>query len=135
MKRKLLKRLFPCGVAAVGFGALGLVSRLWLQEFYLFEWTARHSYLFLWAGALVLGSLGYGILSYSITAGNAAGVVIGQFLGDLLAARGERKVLPDMKPDMVERLTSHRGVLIWLVTVAAFFVGGMVIYRKRRAGE
>ena len=121
------KRLIPTAATVVVFALLCLLGRTWLKNLYLFEWTARHNYLYLWAAVLVLALLGESILAWSITAGNLAGVVLGQCLGDVLVAQKVAKLPPDASDSAVYQAHYHHGVWIWLCVVFAFFVAGVLV--------
>ena len=66
--------------------SLYYVSMKYLSDLYWFEWTRRHRYVWTWVFAIgfILGNRIF--ISFSITVGNLAGVIIGQYLGDRIQA-------------------------------------------------
>ena len=124
--------------AVIIFGGLYALSRTLLQNVYLFEWTSRNLYLYIWIPALILAVLNKTAVSYAITLGNLAGVVIGQLLGDFIISQNAKLITPETTPDMEYYLTYHQGAFIWIITVLAFTVLGIVLkivlsVRKRSA--
>lgn len=126
------ERLVPAAVTAATFGSLYLLGQTWLKNIYLFEWTARHNYLFLWAAALVLALLGKAILSYSITLGSLVGVLFGQLFGDFLVAQKVAKLSPGASDSAVYQAHYHHGVWIWLCVIFLFFAVGVLISLRQK---
>lgn len=131
-------RIMAMTAVIVIFGGLYALSRTLLSGVYLFEWTSRELYLFIWIPALILAALNKTAVSYAITLGNPAGVIIGQLLGDFIVTQNTKLITPDTTPDLVYRLTSHQGVFIWVITVIVFTAVGIVLQiisslRKRSA--
>ena len=113
--------------ALVVFGGLYALSRTLLQDVYLFEWTSRELYLYIWIPALILAVLNKTAVSYAITLGNLAGVIIGQLLGDFIISQNAKLITPDTTPDREYFLTLHQGVPIWVITALAFTALGIVL--------
>ena len=103
---------------------------------YLFGWTVHNKYWYIWVVSLALALIGSKIWAWTITFGNLAGVVIGQFLGDLLYQLG---FFHD---------GFHPGFRIWILFVlASFAIGGVseilslfaklidFLFRKKRRGK
>lgn len=114
-------------ISAALYGGLYLLSRTCLREMYLFEWTARNNYLYLWVGSLLLLLCGRELLSLSLTVGNIAGILVGQIVGDWLRARNIAKVTPEMDPAMKAQLYHHPGFELWLATVLVFFCADLLV--------
>lgn len=102
-----------------------------LQDLYLFEWTARHKYIGLWAIALVFLLLGKLFLTYAVALGNLTGILAGQFLGDWLRAQSIQKITPDMNAETVYHMYHHPGVEIWLAVVALFILASVLLCLAR----
>lgn len=131
-------RVTAMTAAVVVFGGLYALSRTLLYDVYLFEWTSRGLYLYIWIPALILAALNKNAVSYAITLGNLAGVVIGQILGDFIILQNAKLITPDTTPDREYLLTSHQGAFIWVITVFVFTAAGIVLQivssvRKRSA--
>ena len=65
-------------------------------------------------------------ISFSITVGNLAGVIIGQYLGDRIRAYTISQIVPGMDAETVYRLHDHPGIEIWLCTLFFFVVIGVI---------
>ena len=64
------------------------------------------------------------------TAGNWAGILIGQVLDDFIININAAKITPDMSAGKVWQLRTHYGVLIWLVVFLLSFGIGIRVERK-----
>lgn len=131
-------RVTAMTAAVVVFGGLYALARTLLQDVYLFEWTSRNLYLYIWIPALILAVLNKTAVSYAITLGNLAGVVIGQLLGDFIISQNAKLITPETTPDREYYLTTHQGAFIWIITVLAFTAVGIALQivssvRKRSA--
>lgn len=129
------KKLVCLLTTALLFLILYGLSMTALQDFYLFEWTARHKYIGLWAIALVLLLLGKLFLAYAVALGNLAGILTGQFLGDWLRAQSIQKITPDMNAETVYRMYHHPGVEIWLAVVALFVLASALLHLARKRSQ
>lgn len=108
------------------FFALYFVSKIYLQDMYLFEWTQRHYYLGMWiiAIGLILGNRI--LISFSISVGNFVGVLLGQYVGDWIKELTMSQIVSGMDPETVYQLQHHPGVEIWLLTIGIFFLIGAI---------
>lgn len=61
-----------------------LLSQTVFHEIYLFEWTAAHYYLCVWVASVTFCFLEMYKAALITTAGNWAGILIGQVLGDFI---------------------------------------------------
>lgn len=132
MKDATRKKLASCAVVAAAFGLLYLLSMTVWKDVYLFEWTAWHKYLYIWAVALAFGAGGLTTVAYSVTLGNLAGILLGQFLGDFLVAQKVAKLPPNAGNAEVYLANYHHGAFIWAATVLAFFLIGLTVALWRK---
>lgn len=133
--RNLKNKLIALTAAAAVFGVLYLISMTLLNKVYLFEWTARNLYCYVWVAVAVLIVLDKLRIAYAVTLGNLLGVIIGQYLGDLIKAQRVKQITPETTPDMTYELSTHYGVNIWAITIivcAAAGIAAQVISSKRR---
>ncbi|MBD5384164.1 MAG: hypothetical protein HDR72_04090 [Ruminococcaceae bacterium] len=133
--RNLKNKLIALIAAAAVFGVLYLISQTVLNEVYLFEWTARNLYCYVWVAVAVLIVLDKLKAAYAVTTGNLLGVIIGQYLGDFIKAQRVNLITPETTPDMAHELSMHYGAGIWAITVivcAAAGITAQVIAGKRR---
>lgn len=119
------------------FLLLYILSETVLHDFYPFDWTAKQFYLGAIIPIVLTTIFGAPVISTSITAGVVLGNVIGHFLGEFLRNRSIATVTPDMDAEMVARLHLHYGWVIWILTVMASAVFGVVLhyvlkYRRER---
>ena len=94
-----------------------------LADVYLFEWTGRRFYLYIWVSLpFFIFVLKDFVAAWIITIGNLAGVVIGQLWGDYLIYINSFKITPEMDAEMVYHLQYHYGAFIWLFIILACFI-------------
>ena len=73
-----------------------LLSQTVFHEIYLFEWTAAHYYLCVWVASVTFCFLEMYKAALITTAGNWAGILIGQVLGDFIIKINATKITPDI---------------------------------------
>ena len=83
-------------IVFLAYGLCYLLSQTVFHEIYLFEWTADHYYLCLWAVSVTFCFLEMYKAALSTTIGNWAGILIGQVLGDWIIQINATKITPDM---------------------------------------
>lgn len=110
-----------CLIATIAiFLILYLVSKIYLRNLYLFEWTQRHCYLGIWIIAIGLILLNKTLISAFISVGNVVGIFLGQYMGDWIRKITMSQITAGMEPETVYQLQHHPGVEIWLLTIAFF---------------
>ena len=112
-----------------------LLSQTVLHEIYLFQWTADHCYLWLWAASVTFCFLEMYKAALITTIGNWAGILIGQVLGDFIIKINAAKITPDMYVGKVWQLKTHYGVLIWLAVFLVSFIIGIMIEKNDPTGS
>lgn len=139
--RNIKGKVIAFAVALIVFIGLHVLSVTALKDAYLFEWLARASYCYIWAGVIVLILLDQTLVSYFVTLGTACGAFIGQYLGDYLCERNMAKITPDMSGDMKYYLSMHQGVFIFAIVVLGFAAAGVIcasvvsVRRKKNSGN
>lgn len=124
--RRILTSLIHCFIILTAFYTLYYLSYT-VFTFYLFIWTADNNYLYLWIIAILLVILKKPFAAYSITAGNIAGVIIGQYLGDYIYAVRSAKITDTMSAEMIHHLSNHHGAFIWLLVVLLSIAAGILL--------
>lgn len=66
------------------FLILYIVSTRFLGNIYLFDWTSRNHYLYIWIIPVLMDFLDHHIRSISISTGNFIGIIVGQTIGDFI---------------------------------------------------
>ena len=107
-----------------------LLSQTVFHEIYLFEWTADHYYLCLWVASVTFCFLKMYKAAFITTAGNWAGILMGQVLGDFIIKINAAKITSDMYVGKVWQLKTHYGVLIWLIVFLLSFIIGIRVEKK-----
>lgn len=124
-KKLLVKLLSICLV----FLSTYLISILFLQDVYLFNWTARNNYLYFWLIALIWVVFDKYVVAVSI----AVGHIVGLFLGIILD-----KIRLDavyLQYSMAELTESHnnllylKGAYYWFFTVMIFMIVGILLQK------
>lgn len=118
-------------IVFLAYGLCYLLSQTVFHEIYLFEWTADHYYLCLWAVSVTFCFLEMYKAALSTTIGNWAGILIGQVLGDWIIQINATKITPDMYVGKVWQLKTHYGVLIWLIVFLLAFSIGIRVEKKK----
>ena len=106
------------------------LSQTVFHEIYLFEWTADHCYLFLWAVPVTFCFLKMYKAALITVIGNWTGILIGQLLGDFIIKINAAKITPDMYIGKVWQLRTHYGVLIWLAVFLISFMIGIIVEKS-----
>lgn len=125
--RNLKNKAIALIASAAVFGVLYLLSMTLLNEVYLFEWTARNLYCYIWAIAAVLIVFDKLIASYAVTIGNLIGVLVGQLLGDLIISQRMKTISSETTSDMEYLLSYHYGAFIWAITILVFIAIGITV--------
>lgn len=123
--RNLKDKAVALIASAAVFGILYLLSMTLLNKVYLFEWTARNLYCYVWAIAAVLIVFDKLIVSYSVTFGNLIGILIGQFLGDFIRSQRMKQITPETTSDVEYLLSYHHGAFIWAITILVCLAAGI----------
>lgn len=120
-------------ITIIIFAALYLLSETVLSKLYLFQWTARHHYLYIWIFSIILLYCKKYIVSFSITFGNLFGIVIGQFFGDYIRYKNVLKITAEMPSEQRYSLYHHPGVEYWIITIIIFTMIGILVNKRRYA--
>lgn len=111
-------------IQLAAFAVLFAVSRLFLDDLYLFDWTARQYYCYIWLIACLFSFFGKNTIGVSITTGAILGVPIAQPIGDYIRAVNMSKITEDTDPQLQYFLSNNPSCFIWpLIVLAAFIVG------------
>ncbi|MDO5718994.1 MAG: hypothetical protein Q4P34_08415 [Tissierellia bacterium] len=129
---KLESRIKNCLITLLPFVVLYLLSKTVFDNIYLFNWTARNFYLFLWILAIAFAILGKMIYAKAISFGNIVGILIGQFFGDFLRNKNMAKITESMTEEQKYHLRSHKGVAIWLAIILISLILAYIITRKNK---
>lgn len=124
--RRILTTFIHCFIILLTFYILFYLSHTVLT-LYLFIWAAHNNYLYLWVIAVILAIFQKPSVAYSITAGNVAGVIIGQYLGDYIQAVRSAKITDTMSAEMIHHLSNHHGALIWLIVILVSIAVGILL--------
>ena len=103
-----------------------LLSQTVFHEIYLFEWTAAHYYLCVWVASVTFCFLEMYKAALITTAGNWAGILIGQVLGDFIIKINATKITPDI---YIYRKSMAAQDTLWSFDLAARFLT-FVYYRN-----
>lgn len=129
-------KLVAFGVCAAVYLGLYLISVTLLGKVYTFDYLAANLYYYNWIPVIVLIALNKTVVSYSITLGNLVGAIIGEVLGSGILNLRMNTLTPDSSVEEVYFKSTHYGAFIWLITLLAFIVVGIIseIVRRKRAG-
>lgn len=122
------KRYF---ITIIIFATLYFTSKTVFAKLYLFQWTARHHYLYVWIFSIILLYYKKHIVSFSITFGNLCGILIGQFLGDYIQHKNILKITTAMSSEQKYSLYHHPGVEYWIITIIIFTMFGILVNKNK----
>ncbi len=121
------KKLIAFITAVIVYLGLQVLSMTALSEVYTFKWMADHLYCYTWIAVLVLIALDCTSLSYYLTFGNLIGTIVGEILGGFIREQRMGKITPEMEAGEIHERSIHYGVLIWLITIIASLVVGIIV--------
>lgn len=124
--RRILTTFMHCILILLTFYILFYLSHT-VFTLYLFIWTAHNNYLYLWVICVILTIFRKPLVAYSITVGNVAGVIIGQYLGDYIQAVRSAKITDTMSVEMIYYLENHYGAFIWLLVILVSIAVGILL--------
>lgn len=128
-----MKKIILNGVLnLLAFLTVYVLSKCFWGDIYLFEWTSRHSYCYLWLIVIALVIFKKYIVAISITSGNIVGIVAGQWIGDAIRENNMKKIVDGMSNGERYYLMLHQGVFIWIITILIFIISGCIIERYRK---
>lgn len=113
-------------IVFLGYVVCYLLSQTVFHEIYLFEWTAAHYYLCVWVASVTFCFLEMYKAALITTAGNWAGILIGQVLGDFIIKINATKITPDI---YIYRKSMAAQDTLWSFDLAARFLT-FVYYRN-----
>ena len=112
--------------AMASFVVTAIISQTLLKDFYLFEWTSRNGYWFIWGGIFFSTAKRKPVVSAAIGLGNIISLILGHFLGEL-----------DL---MINRYTNPNALYynrndwsIWLRFCLLFIIMGAALQHKYTA--
>ena len=114
-------------------GLACLLSFVWLyfatknkyDNLYLFEWTADHSYLYIWAWVFYLTAVRKEIIAIALSAGNLFGVIVGQVYGSYLFDIDMAKL--EAGVDIGRGYPENYSFAIYIYSLLAAFILGVLI--------
>lgn len=129
-------KFIALGICAAVYLGLYLISVTLLGKVYTFDYLAVNLYYYNWISVIVLIALNKTVISYFITLGNLAGAIIGEVLGSGILNLRMNTLTPDSSVEEVYFKSTHYGAFIWLITLLAFVVIGIIseVVRRKRAG-
>jgi len=125
--RNIKNKIITFAVCIGVYIALQLLSSTILNGIYTFEWMARNLYCYTWLPVIVLIVFNKTLMAYFITIGNLIGTIIGELLGSCLREQRMSGITSDMNGSEIALRSYHHGVSIWLITIIAFVVVGIIV--------
>lgn len=120
-------------------GLACLLSFVWLyfatknkyDNLYLFEWTADHSYLYIWIWIFYLTGSQKDMVTIYLTIGNFFGIYVGQYLGSFIREVRMSLITPETAAGDAANLARHFGFEIWLISLFVFTVLGILVQTRK----
>ena len=114
------------------FVLIYVFSLLFLPDYYLFEWTARHYYLGIWLAGVALIYLKKEDEALALAVVNIVAILVGQFLGDYLQKQNMLKITDQLDNEAIYQLSKHHGVLIWIMTIVSCMIIFEIVKKLRK---
>lgn len=111
------------------FLSIHLISKMYLQDVYIFEWTSRYDFIFPWLIALIWVIFN----KYTVALSMAVGHIVGLFLGLYLDERRIADVL--LHYDISEltgakyELLQSKAAYTWFYTILIFMIIGIILQK------
>ena len=111
------------------FLSIHLISKMYLQDVYIFEWTSRYDFIFPWLIALIWVIFN----KYTVALSMAVGHIVGLFLGLYLDDRRIAGVL--LHYDISEltgakyELLQPKAAYTWFYTILIFMIIGIILQK------
>ena len=119
------------GIACLfSFLAEGILSQMFLEDVYLFEWTSRHGYWFIWVGIVFSTAKRKPVLSVSIAAGNLLALILGYLFARIDQFIKATQITPDMSPADIAYLLRPMDWRYWINLVLLFTIIGAALQHK-----
>lgn len=129
-KKSLISKTIHLAINALIFLAIYALSRTSFQQLYLFEWTSRNYYLFVWIFVIIFIVKGYYKSGYLVSLTNVFAIFFGQYLGDFIRNNRMKEIAPGIDPELAYKLSRHDGWWIWLVLIILSVIIGYIIGRR-----
>lgn len=97
------------------FIILYVITNIFLSNLYLFDWTARN--LYLWLFVLALKYFEKCKLAIVLNISNIIGLIIGEGLGSYLRQINILSITPYMSNQEIANAHTHYGVIIWFLII------------------
>ena len=111
------------------FLSIHLISKMYLQDVYIFEWTSRYDFIFPWLIALIWVIFN----KYTVALSMAVGHIVGLFLGLYL---DERRIADVLLHYDISELTGAKYELLqpkaaytWFYTILIFMIIGIILQK------
>ncbi len=126
-----MKNLTYSLLSLLPFLMIYLLSKTIFNNYYLFEWTASHLYLYTWLIAIVLILSKKYSYALMLSLANFFAVFIGQFVGDYLKQLNMAKITTTNDAETIAHLSNHHGFEIYLSLILITMIGFFIIDKKR----
>ena len=121
-------------------GLACLLSFVWLyfttktkdaHVYDLFDWTADHSYLYIWVWIFYLTGSQKDMVTIYLTIGNLFGIYVGQYLGSFIREVRMSLITPKTDAGEAAGLARHFGFEIWLLSILVFLILGILVQTQK----
>lgn len=130
LKKSFMTKTIHLVINAFVFLAIYLLSKTTFQFIYLFEWTARRYYFFIWIIVIIFIIRGYFKSAYIVTLTNVFALFFGHFFGQYIRNIRMKQIVPGIDPEIAYQLSRNDGWWIWIVLVLLSIIIGYYIGRK-----
>ncbi|MFI3214933.1 MAG: hypothetical protein R3Y24_16615 [Eubacteriales bacterium] len=86
-------------------------------DLYWFNWMLNHKYLHLWVLISILILLKQYKFAMLLSLGNAGGIILGQYLGDIIKEMKMSAVTNSTPSDKISAAHNHPAFEIWIITM------------------
>lgn len=126
---QIVKFLFKMLSIHLIFLSIHLISKMYLQDTYIFEWTSRNDFIFPWLIALIWVLFNKYAVALSMVVGHIVGLFLALYLDDL---RLQYVLLHYNVADLTganRELLFPKGAYTWFYTILGFMIIGILLQK------
>lgn len=123
----IIKRLILVLVCFVPFAVLYVITEMFLQDVYLFEWIVDNNFLYLWVLTSLFAVFGKKIIAISVSYLSILVIPIISFIDEYYIALRKSQITADMTNEELYYVSYHSGAYVWIISVIVLIILSSII--------
>ncbi len=123
----IIKRLILVLVCFVPFAVLYVITEMFLQDVYLFEWIVDNNFLYLWVLTSFFAVFGKKIIVISVSYLSILVIPIISFIDEYYIALRKSQITADMTGEELYYIYYHSGAYVWIISVIVLIILSCII--------